>query len=241
MKQIQTKLFTVIMTSFMFSLFSCAQKPGPLGERTIELDDFNFTTPISEIFPERYIHPAYGPNWYNVPSGHLYNKETLHDSSTGEALWITYTHSSSSSDDEYLSMAGQTFNAANFATTLDGHIFLVSGKIDELTQTESNDFITRLTKCYGDPIHTVEDCFGDYDLYTWTLKERTLKYAVVTTDNHNVLKIEVKHNEDGSLVNIGEGKRKITLKGYFYVIDAAWRDRFFEADCRKEGDFCYCH
>lgn len=32
-------------------LGGCDQRPGPLGEKTIELDDFDFSTPITDIFP----------------------------------------------------------------------------------------------------------------------------------------------------------------------------------------------
>ena len=224
----------------MLQLSACSHKPGPLGEGTIELDDFDFRTPIYDIFPERYVHPDYGADWYLVPRGKLYHKEICCDRSTDEALWITYTYSSYSQDDEYLSMAGQTFNAANFATTLDGRIFLVSGKIAEITQAASDDFIARLIKRYGEPTHTVASFTRDYDLYTWTLEDRTLQYAAVTTDEHNVLKIETEYDKDGSLTGIREGKRRVILKGYFYVIDAAWRDRFFGADYLKRGDFCYC-
>lgn len=248
MKQITPVLFMIIFTSFMVSLFGCTRKPGPLGEGTIELDNFDFTTSISVIFPDRYLDPEFGDNgWYRVPSVPntfgdytMYCRDTCFNFSRDKALWVTYRQQSSFSTDEYLSMAGRTFDAANFATTFDGRIFAVGGNISELTQTESEDFIARLSKQYGEPVHTVESFCRDYDMYTWTLEDRTLKYAAITTDEHNVLKFEHVYNEDGSLADIRPGKRRNILKGYFFVIDAAWRDRFLITDRAVSGDFVYC-
>lgn len=233
----------MILASLMISLISCTSKPGPLGEGIIKLDDFDFSTSISEILPERYIHPDYGNDWFSVPSvcgPTLYHKETCCSYSTNEVLWLEYRYSSFCSGDEYLSMADRTFNAANFATTSDGRVFLASGKIEELTQTESDNFIAQLSKRYGEPIHTVESSFSDYDLYTWMLEDRTLKYAVIATDESNVLKIEMEHNEEGELTDLREGKRNSYLIGYFFVIDAAWKDKFLTGDHMVSGDFCYC-
>ncbi len=68
-------------------LGGCDQRPGPLGEKTIELDDFDFSTPITDIFPDRYISTEWGEDWYQVPTpstkdgedGYLYQKETCID------------------------------------------------------------------------------------------------------------------------------------------------------------------
>lgn len=51
------KLKTFIIMGFISAscLGGCDQRPGPLGEKTIELDDFDFSTPITDIFPDRYI------------------------------------------------------------------------------------------------------------------------------------------------------------------------------------------
>lgn len=236
--------FTIASANCMLSLSGCTSKAGPLGEGTIKLDDFDFTTSISEVFPERYIDPQYGADWYQVPSAsgsNLYHKEKCFNFSRDTALWVTYKRQSACSADEYLSMAGRPFPAANFATTFDGRIFAVGGTIFELTQAASDDFIARLSKRYGEPVCT-EESFGSrvYKLYTWTLKDRTLKYAPITTDEHNVLKFEHVYNDDGSLADIREGKRRTILQGYFFVIDAEWKDRFLVTDRAVSGDFCYC-
>ncbi|WP_195461976.1 hypothetical protein [Alistipes sp. D31t1_170403_E11] len=223
---------------------ACASKPGPLGERTIELDDFDFSTSISEILPECYKDPEYGDDFYLVPSSGFgrkgYGKETYRDLDTNEALWIEYRWGSVCSTDEYLSMAGRICNAANFATTLDGRIFVASGYIDELTQAENDDFIAQLSKRYGEPVHTEESFCSDYDLYTWTLEDRTIKYAVVTTNESNALIIELERNETGDLTDIHPGERRTYLQGRIFVIDAAWRDRFLASDLTRTGDFVYC-
>ena len=234
----------IVFASLILPLFGCASKPGPLGEGTIKLDDFDFTTSISEIFPERSIDPQYGADWFRIPSLsgiNLYHKEECFNFSGDTALWLTYQHQSSCSADEYLSMAGRPFPAANFATTFEGRIFAVGGSISGITQAASDDFIARLSKRYGEPVCTGES-FGSrvYTLYTWTLKDRTLKYAPIPTDEHNVLKFEHVYNDDGSLADIREGKRRTILQSYFFVIDAEWKDRFLVTDRAVSGDFCYC-
>lgn len=94
-------------------LGGCDQRPGPLGEKTIELDDFDFSTPITDIFPDRYISTEWGED------GYLYQKETCIDF-YGNPFWITYSQMGSCDADELLSMGGHTFSTANFAVTLDG-------------------------------------------------------------------------------------------------------------------------
>lgn len=222
----------------------CTSKPGPLGEKTIELDDFDFSTSISEILPERYKkNTEYGYEIYLVPSvsgENVYERDSCRSYSTDEVLWIEYRHGMRSWTDEYLSMAGRICNAANFATTLDGRIFVASGYIDELTQAENDDFIAQLSKRYGEPVHTEESFCSDYDLYTWTLEDRTIKYAVVTTNESNALIIELERNETGDLTDIHPGERRTYLQGRIFVIDAAWRDRFLASDLTRTGDFVYC-
>lgn len=248
MKQITPVLLMTILTSLMSSLLGCTSRPGPLGEGTIELDNFDFTTSISVIFPDRYLDPEFGDDgWYRVPSVSstlgdyaMYRRDTCFNFFRDKALWVTYRRQSLCPADEYLSMAGRTFPAANFATAFDGRIFAVGGTISELTQAASEDFIARLSERYGEPVHTVESFSRDYDMYTWTLEDRTLKYAAITTDEHNVLKFEHVYNEDGSLADIRPGKRRNILQGYFFVIDAAWRDRFLITDRAVSGDFVYC-
>lgn len=64
------KLKTFIIMGFISTscLGGCAQRPDPLGEKTIELDDFDFSTPITDIFPDRYISTEWGENWYRIPT-----------------------------------------------------------------------------------------------------------------------------------------------------------------------------
>lgn len=63
-------------------LNGCAQRPGPLGEKTIKLDNFDFSTPITDIFPEHYVDTTWGVGWYKILSymkSILYHKETCKD------------------------------------------------------------------------------------------------------------------------------------------------------------------
>ena len=80
-KSMKLKTFIIIGFISTSCLGGCAQRSGPLGEKTIKLDDFDFFIPITDIFPDRYISAEWGEDWYQMPSpctedGHLYQKET---------------------------------------------------------------------------------------------------------------------------------------------------------------------
>lgn len=237
------KLKTLIIMGLLstLSLNGCAQRPGPLGEKTIKLDNFDFSTPITDIFPEHFVDTTIGADWYKIPSymeSSLYHKEACKDYEDNP-LWVTYKNLSSCNADKYLSMAEYTFCTADIVTTLDGRIFAIGGYEGDITQEDCDNFIAFLSKRYGDP----ERATGNFssNLYKWKLKDRTLTFAVKSTDEHNVLKIEKVYNEDGSLADIREGKRRNKLDGYFFVFDGEWYDRFVNTKCSKSGNITYSY
>lgn len=224
------------------SLGDCVQRPGPLGEKTIKLDNFDFSTPITDIFPERYIDTRWGANWYKIPSliGDVsYHKDVCEDSDDNE-VWITYTCSSYCGADEFLSMYGYTFCSAYLVTTLDGHIFAVGGHAPEITQEDRNNFIDLLSKQYGEP-ERITDIFSSNSYkYKWKLKDRTLTLAVRETDEHNVLKIERTYNEEDDTIELREGKRRNRIECYFFIFEGEWYDRFVNTYSDAAGYILKC-
>lgn len=227
----------------IFSLNSCAQRAGALGEKTIKLDNFNFSTPITNIFPESYISTEWGADWYDIPSLSsngtvLYRKEICKDYD-GNDIWITYSNMGYCYADKLLSMYDYIFCSADFATTLDGHIFAVGGHISDMTQEDCNKFISLLSKQYGEP----ERSTGGFScsLYKWKLKDRTLMFAIHETDEHNTLNIErIYHKEDKKL-EFREGKRRDRTEGYFFIFEGEWYDIFVNTNCLKRGNITYCY
>lgn len=228
----------------MMGLNSCAQRPGALGEKTIELDHFDFATPITDIFPDRYISSEWGTGWYQIPSplappsGYLYEKATCRDYEE-KPLWITYTHKSGNTADELLHMAGQSFYTADFATTLEGRIVAVGGCAYEMTQEDCDRFIARLTELYGAPERSTGNF--DNDLYKWESEERIWTFAINHTDEHNVLNLEQIWDEEDQTLEIREGERRNRLECYFFVFDSAWYDLYVSAECIKQGDMTTCY
>ncbi len=241
------KLKTFIIMGFISTscLGGCAQRPGPLGEKTIKLDDFDFSTPITDIFPDRYISAEWGEDWYQIPSpcteyGHLYQKETRKNYD-GNAFWVTYSQNGSCDADELLSMGGHTFSTANFAVTLDGRrISAVGGCNYDLTQEDCDRFIALLTKRYGEPEQGDGKWFP-VRLYKWRLKDRTLTFAIHETDEHNILKLEKVYHEEDNTLEIREGKRRNRTEGYFFVFDGEWYDRFVRTQNMAKGDFAFTY
>ncbi|MDY3913503.1 MAG: hypothetical protein SOZ18_00885 [Phocaeicola sp.] len=242
------KLKTFIIMGFISTscLSGCAQRPGPLGEKTIKLDDFDFSTPITDIFPDRYISTEWGEDWYQIPSpcteyGHLYQKVTRTNYGDGNAFWITYSQQSYCDADEFLSMFGYTFSSANFAVTLDGRRIVAAGGCNhDLTQEDCDRFIALLTKRYGESEQGDGKWFP-VRLYKWRLKDRTLTFAIHETDEHNILKIEKVYHEEDNTLEIREGKRRNRTEGYFFVFDGEWYDRFVRTQNMAKGDFAFTY
>lgn len=226
---------------------SCVQKPGPLGERTIKLDVFDFSTPITDIFPDRFISTEWGKDYYRIPTpstedgedGYLYHKETRIDCFDTAPFWIIYSPLASCDSDKLLSMGGYTFSTANFAVTPDGQrIAAVGGCKRYITQEDCDRFIALLTKCYGEPKRGDGTWFPCH-LYIWKLKDRTLTFAIHETDEHNELKLERVYHEEDNTIEIRNGKRRNRTDGYFFVFDGEWYDRFIRTYSVAVGDFCF--
>lgn len=235
------KLFPI---AILTTLLGCSSVPGPLGRQTIDISDFDFSTPITTILPDSYKSQQWGDGWYNIPETafddtNLLVRDSVHSWDTDELLWIEYRQQGTNSEDAYLSFEGQVFNAANFMTTPEGQIMLVCGYAWKIPQQDSNALIERITKKYGEPKYERASFCREYDLYTWTLEDRTVKYSVVSTDESNVLKIETEHNEQGELTDLREGKRETYINGYIFIIDAPWVEKILSAG-QASGDFVYC-
>lgn len=231
-----------VFMGLLLSFSACASEPGPLGKETIEIDDFDFSTNISTILPDSYKNRDYEGS-YHVPSSDGTTNIMLREGRPrfqDSIEWYEYRSRSVSHGDKLLRMAGQTFNAANFAAALDGQIFLVSGYAYKIAAEQSAALIERLTKEYGESMQTRGKFFGEreYDLYTWTLEDRTIKYAVVETDQSNELKLDIPLDESGNPTDLREGERQPHLKGYLFVIDASWVERFRDVSGRS-GDMVY--
>lgn len=232
----------LLQTILMLPLISCAAAPGPLGEQTLDITDFDFSTPITTIFPDSYKSKTWGDRWYEIPQTAYYDtnlfvRDSIRSWDTDELLRVDYRQQGLNSQDEYLSFEGQIFHTANFMTTLEGHIMLVCGYAYEISPKASNALIERLTRKYGEPERRPKSTIYAYDLYNWILEDRTIRYAAVHTDESNVMKLEAEHNEQGELTGIREGERKPHLKGYIFVIDAPYVETVLTA--RAKGDFNY--
>lgn len=156
-----------------------------------------------------------------------------------EVLWIEYKQASETSLDKYLCFEGQILNTAYFMTDPEEKIMIAGGGAKKISKADSRALIERITKKYGKPEHKRASFSGEYDLYTWTLQDRTIQYAVVFTDESNVLKIEIERNEKGELMNLSERKRESYFNGYIFIINAPWVKKIHSAG-EATGDFVYC-
>lgn len=226
------------------TLLGCSSAPGPLGEQTLDISDFDFSTPLATLLPERYIDAEYGADWYNIPSAdgdtNFMRRDTVIGWHTNEPLWVEYLQMGTCSVDAHICFEGHIFNATNLITGLDGRIGVIAGQAAWDTKEACETLIERTTKRHGTPKHTTEQfCNKPYDLFTWTLDDRTIKYAVVGTDESNILKLEIDRDADGHLIDLREGERKQRSQSYIYVFDKGWAEKLSEAG-QASGDFVYC-
>lgn len=149
---------------------ACASKPGPLGKKTIDITGFDFSTNISTTLPARYEYLGY-EDCYRIPETasddtNRMQCDSVRSWETNERMWVEYLRGSTSSEDQYLCFDGQIFNSANFITTLDGRIVLVSGYAYSISAQQSAALIERMTRKYGEPKITQESfCRKNYDRY----------------------------------------------------------------------------
>ncbi|WP_343680298.1 hypothetical protein [Chryseobacterium arthrosphaerae] len=226
-----TSFFASLITAMI--VFACQKQS--LDEKVLEFEDFNFSVPISSLLPER-MKSKDMDGFYEVKSSTI-RKDTVYDnefSAERKPKWIEYHQMSHSTDTHLANFGDFDFNTVNFVTALDGKIMLLNAVDTEITPSESGKFIAAIDKKYGKAVKTTGDFFGSFDIYTWNLKDRVIKYSVAHDDEKGTLKIEV-NAEQGK---IKAGEKKPHSKAYLYIAPNDYAGKIFED--MTTGDLLYC-
>jgi hypothetical protein len=204
-------------------------------EEAVELEDFNFNNKTSAYFSDKDKYQTYD-NYFKIKS-EVIGVDTISDGEfigSEKPIRIEYRQEIFSNDDVLARFDDFDFNAINFATTIKGDVMVFNAVADKISLKEANRFVEFLDKKYGKSKKVREHFIKPYDLYTWQLKDRIIKYGVVTNDGTNTMKIEADES-DGS---IKSGISEPHIRAYIYIIKKEYADQVIGK--MSSGDLLYC-
>lgn len=206
-----------------------------IAEEPLQLENFDFNTKISTLLPEKTKSKEY--NGYYELKTEMLEVDTISDGEfigSEKPVRIEYRQRSFSSRDILAKFGSNEFNAVNLATTIDGKIMLVNALIGTTDLKQTKDFIETLDKKYGKSTKTKGE-FSDtnFDIFTWQLKDRIIRFSLVLDKEESTLNIEA--NEDKKTIKIGEKNEH--YKGYIFVIPKKYKDQIFGKV--SSGDFVF--
>ncbi|MEO6818111.1 MAG: hypothetical protein ABI266_02220 [Ginsengibacter sp.] len=227
--------FPLLIASLLL-MSSCNSQVKPLAEATLALENFDFNTNVSSLLREKDKSKEY-ENFWNVKSM-VIGIDTVFtdefDDENRKPIRLDYRPSVYSARDKIATFGDMNFYAINMVTTLDNKIMVMSGSVPEVSEQEVKTFVSGMNKKHGDAVKTTDDFFGPYDIYTWKLADRIIKYCVIYDDESNVLKIEV-DKEKKSLKGV---EKTPHYKAYLFTINNKYADQVIGK--MNTGDLLYC-
>ena len=235
------KIHPQLILSLAILITSCTAQIKPIGESPLQLKSLDLNLKITDLLPDKYKSKQFD-DYYDIPSDsahtNLLKKEIIFKdpySDKKTPKWIEYHQQGSSSVDTMAVFDKFVFNTMNIVTTPDNKLMVFNGLIDEVGKKENDDFIRMLDGLYGNHVKTKgEFAKNTFDIYTWKLSDRTIKYAVVYDDESNTMKIEV----DKVNNTIQNAAKEPHYQGYIYIIDKAHEKEVVGQMGR--GDLIFC-
>ncbi|WP_027388666.1 hypothetical protein [Chryseobacterium gregarium] len=219
----------IIVLSTLLFLTNCKK------EEAIELQDFNFNNKTSAYFSDKDKYKTYD-NYYQIKS-EVIGADTIYDGEfigSEKPVRIEYKQEMFSYNDVLARFDDFNFNAINFATTLEGKMMVFNAVAGKISSKETEKFVELLDGKYGKSKKTKETFIKPYDIYTWQLKDRIIKYCIVGDNENNTMKIET--DETGSSIN--NGAKEPHLKAYLYIIKNEYAKQII--GIMSSGDLLYC-
>ncbi|SDJ52253.1 hypothetical protein SAMN04487898_103153 [Pedobacter sp. ok626] len=210
-------------------LIGCKKEPA------IELEDFNLDSKVSTFVSDKNKYKTY-TNYYQIKS-EVIGADTVSDGEfigSEQPIRIDYKQQMFSYEDVIARFGDFEFNAINFATTITGQLMVFNGVAGKISLEETQDFVQLLNDKYGKAAKTKGEFIKPFDIYTWQLKDRIIKYCVVSEEESNTLKVIA----DKDHQTIKEGKKETYLKAYIYIIKKHYADQVIGK--MSSGDLLYC-
>jgi hypothetical protein len=210
-------------------LIGCNKEPA------IELENFNLNSKLSTFVSAQNKHKTY-TNCYQIKS-EIIGADTVSDGEfigSEQPVRIDYKQQMFSYEDVIARFGDFEFNAINFATTVTGKLMVFNAVAGKISLKETQSFVQLLNDKYGKAAKTKGEFIKPFDIYTWQLKDRIVKYCVVSGDESNTLKVIA----DKDRQTIKEGKQETYLKAFIYIVQKEYADQVIGK--MSSGDLLYC-
>lgn len=210
-------------------LIGCKKEPA------IELEDFNLGSNLSTFVSAKNKHKTY-TNYYQIKS-EIIGADTVLDGEfigSEQPIRIDYKQQMFSQKDVIARFGDFEFNAINFATTVTGKLMVFNAVAGKISLKETQRFVQLLNDKYGKAVKTKSEFIKPFDIYSWQLKDRIIKYCVVSENDSNALKV----GTDKDQQTIKEGKNQTYLKAFIYIIKKEYADQVIGK--MSSGDLLYC-
>jgi hypothetical protein len=226
----------LLLSTIMFT--SCNGQTKPIGDEPLNLENFNFDTKISVLYPDKNVSKDY-KGFYEI-KGTFHSQMVAKDttfineySENKKAIGIEYRQQSSTSIDTMAIFENQKFQKVNIATTLDGKIKIVNAVADEITQQQSDVLIKKSVKKYGNPKKFKNSWNEKFIIYEWTEKNRIIRFVSAYNDESTPMKLVI----DKEKQTITSGEKEPHYVGYLFIINPALKSEVFGK--MKTGDFVF--
>ncbi|ADV48999.1 hypothetical protein Celal_1697 [Cellulophaga algicola DSM 14237] len=217
------KKYTIIL--FLLILFlSCKNQVKPIGEGILDLENFDFDTKVSELYPERLKSKEYTDSY--IVKG--YTEESLVRVSGSE-----YLQGSKFSLDSIAKFDRHIFQAVNLVATSDNKIKLINGVAHWVSSSEINDLFKLLNDNYGQPKNLICSWKNELVLYEWTLDDRIIRFVSTVDNDSNALNLDLIINKSYTV-----REEEPVFSYYFYVLNLEYKKDILE-DIYLSGDLVY--
>ncbi len=219
----------ILVLSLLLFFTSCKK------EEAVELQDFDFKNKTSTYFSDKDKYKTYD-NYYQIKS-EVIGVDTIYDREfigSEKPIRIEYRQEIFSNEDVLARFDNFDFNAVNFATTLDNRMMVFNAVAGNISLEETKNFVELLDEKYGKSKKTKENFIKPYDIYTWLLKDRIIKYCVVADDGSSTIKMEV--DEKNKSITSGSGETH--YKAYIYIVKNEYANQIVGQ--MSSGDLLYC-
>ena len=234
LKNMKISKLIILITLVMTTQTSCSQQPRMLGEKPLELENFDFDLNIKTFIPEKYLE---GFGSFHIPAngGYVFMKrDTIYWDEPNDrffakkisenAKWILY-HQSGNSTDNWLSKYGKfPFLHIGFAVSLDYKTMAVRAQTPEFSKTENDEFIELLKSKYGEYEQETGEgnLFSIYEAYTWNLTDRLIIYTAYHKDKN----YDMSTVSSSSPISLSDWSDNYI--GYFYIYSKEYADKIIK-------------
>ncbi len=225
---------SILLSAFIF----CYGQTKPVGEVPVDLEQFNFATKISTLFPEKYHSKTYD-NAYEIPVDEngmvmIQLDTTLISEGGRKAIGLEYRQLNWNSVTPLALFEKHIFQKINIATTLDGKIKAFAALADDMTQTDQTSLLKMLKKKYGTPKKMKNNWDEKLTILEWTKQDRIIRYVGKYDDERQgTMTIVVDQNKG----TISEGEKEPHFKAYLFLINPKLKNEVFGK--LRTGDFVY--